>query len=300
MQKLSFNKVTNYLMFITLSLFAAACLYIFSVMLISRLQGDSPSPVIPWTTLQVGFVLLVIPFIGKRIYAKVVAVPEEVTLPRPSAIFVGMLNGLLYGGALLIILTLIIFCTDPLRLLADDTAKYAGIVLAVSALAGIALAPERVSRKARLWLLLALICQFVMLSTVRQLLGLYPFKYDYTVEEVDLKKMPLVEKQIVEWLVPEGAKNVHIYGTRASHSRSGCNATMEQIRKFAAKHKFELPENPADEFVFGNNEYLIFIYNQKTESLLGYFKRDGLPPNLKKPDTKPAPIEKKESFMKIR
>lgn len=300
MQNFSFNKVTNYLMFLTLSLFAAACLYIFSVMLISRLQGDTPSPVIPWTTLQVGFVLLVIPFIGKRIYAKVVAVPEEVTLPRPAALFVGLLNGLLYGGALLIILTAVIFCTDPIRLLADNVAKYAGIILAVSALAGAAIAPQRVSRKARLWLLLALICQFVMLSTVRQLLGLYPFKYDYNVEVVDFKKMPLVEKQIIEWLVPEGAKNIHIYGTRASHSRAECNATMEQIRNFAAKHKFELPVNPANEFVFGNNEFLIFIYNQQTASLLGYFKREGLPPSLKKPDTKPAPVEKKESFMKIR
>lgn len=300
MQNLSLNKITNYLMFLTLSLFAAACLYIFSVMLISRLQGDTPNPVIPWTTLQVGFVLLVIPFIGKRIYAKVVAVPEEVTLPRPAALFVGMLNGLLYGGALLIILTAIIFCTEPIRLLADNVAKYAGIILAVSALAGAAIAPQRVSRKARLWLLLALVCQFVMLSTVRQLLGLYPFKYDYTVEEVDFKKMPLVEKQIVEWLIPEGAKNIHIYGTRASHSRAECNATMEQIKNFAAKHKFELPEAPANEFVFGNNEFLIFIYNQQTTRLLGYFKRDGLPQNLKKPETKPAPVEKKESFMKIR
>ena len=300
MKNLSFSKITNYLMFLTLSLFAAACLYIFSVVLISRLQGDTPSPVIPWTTLQIGFVLLIIPFIGKRIYAKVVNVPEEVALPRPAAIFVGLLNGLLYGGALLIICTAVIFCTDPLRRLADNIAKYAGIILLACGLAGIVAAPQRVARKARLWLLLALICQFVILSTARQLLGLYPFKYDYTVESVDLKKMPLVEKPIVEWLIPEGAKNIHIYGTRASHSRVECTVPMEQIKKFAAKHKFELPENPAAEFIFGNNEFLIFIYNQQNGLLLGYFKRDGLPPHLRKKDAKIAPAEKKETFMKIR
>ena len=300
MQQLSFNKITNYLMFLTLSLFAAACLYVFSVILISRLQGDTPSPVIPWTTLQVGFVLLIIPFFAKRIFAKVVAAPEEVTLPRPAALFVGLLNGLLYGGALLIILTAVIFCTNPLRLLADDVSKYAGIILGLTGLAGVVLAPQRVARKTRLWLLLALICQFVSISNARQLLGLYPFKYDYTVETVDMKKMPLVEKQVVEWLIPEGAKNIHIHGIRATHSRAECTVTMEQIKKFAAKHKFELPENPAKEFVFGNNEFLIFIYNQQTASLLGYFQRDGLPPSLKRPDTKPAPVEKKETFMKIR
>ena len=300
MQNLSFNKITNYLMFLTLSLFAAACLYIFSMGLISRLQGNDPSPVIPWTTLQVGFILIVIPFIGKRIYAKVVAVPDEVTLPRPAALFVGLLNGLLYGGALLIILTAIIFCTDPIRLLADNTAKYAGLVLAASGIAGIAVAPHQVARKARLWLLLALICQFVTLSTARQLLGLYPFKYDYSVEEVDLKKMPLVEKQIVEWLIPDGAKNIRIHGIRAGFSRSECTVTMEQLKAFAAKHKFELPENPPNEFAFGNNEFLVYVYNQQTNLLLGYFRRDGLPPHLKKPDTKPAPVEKKENFMKIR
>lgn len=300
MKNLSFSKITNYLMFLTLSLFAAACLYIFSVVLISRLQGDTPSPVIPWTTLQIGFVLLIIPFIGKRIYAKVIDVPEEVSLPRPAAIFVGLLNGLLYGGALLIICTAVIFCTDPLRLLADNIAKYAGIILLACGLAGIVAAPQRVARKARLWLLLALICQFVILSTARQLLGLYPFKYDYTVESVDLKKMPLVEKPIVEWLIPEGAKNIHIYGIRASHSRAECTVSMEQLKKFAAKHKFELPENPAGEFIFGNNEFLIFIYNQQNGLLLGYFKRDGLPPHLKKKDAKIVPAEKKETFMKIR
>lgn len=300
MKNLSFSKITNYLMFLTLSLFAAACLYIFSVVLISRLQGNSPSPVIPWTTLQIGFVLLIIPFIGKRIYAKVIDVPEEVSLPRPAAIFVGLLNGLLYGGALLIICTAVIFCTDPLRLLADNIAKYAGIILLACGLAGIVAAPQRVARKARLWLLLALICQFVILSTARQLLGLYPFKYDYTVESVDLKKMPLVEKPIVEWLIPEGAKNIHIYGIRASHSRAECTVSMEQLKKFAAKHKFELPENPAGEFIFGNNEFLIFIYNQQNGLLLGYFKRDGLPPHLKKKDAKIVPAEKKETFMKIR
>lgn len=300
MQNLSFNKITNYLMFLTLSLFAAACLYIFSMGLISRLQGNDPSPVIPWTTLQVGFILIVIPFIGKRIYAKVVAVPDEVTLPRPAALFVGLLNGLLYGGALLIILTAIIFCTDPIRLLADNTAKYAGLVLAASGIAGIAVAPHQVARKARLWLLLALICQFVTLSTARQLLGLYPFEYDYTTAERDLKKMPLVEKQIVEWLIPDGAKNIRIHGIRAGFSRSECTVTMEQIKAFAAKHKFELPENPANEFAFGNNEFLVYVYNQQTGVLQGYFRRDGLPANLIRPDTKPAPVEKKENFMKIR
>ena len=283
MQKLSLNKITNYLMFITLSLFAAACLYIFAAVLFGRLQGDDPNPMIPWTTLQIGFVLIVVPFIGKRIYAKVVNAPDEVTLPKIAAVFVGMLNGFLYGGTVLILATAVLFCTDPARLLGEDVAKTAFIILGACGVGGMCLAPQKVARKTRLWLLVALIAQFVTLSTARQLLGLYPMKYDYTVEKLDLKKMPLADRTHIRFLIPEGAKNIHIHGIRATLAKSECVVSMEQVKKFAEQHKFELPENPGNEFVFGNNEFVVFVYNQQTGTLLGYFKRDGLPENLKKP-----------------
>ena len=283
MPKLPLSKITNYLIFLTLSLFAAACLFIFAVVLVGRFQGDNPNPMIPWTTLQIGFVLIVVPFFGKRIFAKVVNAPEEVTLPRPAALFVGMLSGLLYGGAILILATAALFCIDPARLLGNDVAKTALIILGVCAAAGMCFPPEKVARKTRLWILVALVAQFVTISTARQLLGLYPMEYDYKVEEIDLKQMPLADRGHIKWLIPEGAKNIHIYGIRATYGKSSCNVSMEQVKKFAEQNKFELPENPGNEFVFGNNEFVVFIYNQQTGTLLGYFKRDGLPENLKKP-----------------
>ncbi len=283
MPKLSFNKITNYLIFLTLSLFAATCLFIFAVMIVGRFQGDNPNPMIPWTTLQVGFVLIVVPFFGKRIFAKVVNAPEEVTLPRPASLFVGMLSGLLYGGAILILATAALFCTDPARLLGDDVAKTAFIILGVTAVIGMFLAPQRVSRKARLWLLVALIAQFVSISTARQLLGLYPMEYDYKVEELDLKKMPLADRNHTRWLIPEGAKNIHIHGVRASFGKVQCTVSMEQVKKFMDQYKLKILLDNGNEIVFGNDEFVVFIYNQQTKVLAGSFRRDGLPENLKKP-----------------
>ena len=283
MLKLPLNKITNYLIFLTLSLFAAACLFIFAAVLVGRFQGDTPNPMIPWTTLQIGFVLIVVPFFGKRIFAKVVNAPEEVTLPKIAAFFVGLLNGFLYGGAILILATAAMFCIDPARLLGDDVAKTALIILGGCGFIGMCFPPERVARKARLWLLVALVAQFVTISTARQLLGLYPMEYDYEVEKIDLKQMPLADRVHIKWLIPEGAKNIHIYGIRATYGKSSCTVSMEQVKKFAEQNKFELPENPSNEFVFGNNEFVVFIYNQQTGILLGYFRRDGLPENLKKP-----------------
>lgn len=287
MPKLSFNTITNYLIFLTLSLFAAACLFLFAVMIVGRFQGDTPNPMIPWTTLQVGFVLLVVPFFGKRIFAKVVKAPEEVTLPRPAALFVGMLSGLLYGGAILILATAVLFCIEPARLLGDDVAKTAFIILGITAVAGMFLAPQKVARKARLWLLVALIAQFVTISTARQLLGLYPMEYNYKVEKIDLKQMPLADRNHIKWLIPEGAKNIHIHGVRASFGKSKCTVSMEQVKKFMDLHKFKILLDNGNEFVFGDNKFVVFLYNQKTGELAGSFQLDGLP---KKPQT-PAPVK---------
>ena len=287
MPKLSFNTITNYLIFLTLSLFAAACLFLFAVMIVGRFQGDTPNPMIPWTTLQVGFVLLVVPFFGKRIFAKVVKAPEEVTLPRPAALFVGMLSGLLYGGAVLIIATAALFCIDPARLLGDDVAKTALIILGITAVTGMFLAPQKVARKARLWLLVALIAQFVTISTARQLLGLYPMEYNYKVEKIDLKQMPLADRNHIKWLIPEGAKNIHIHGVRASFGKSKCTVSMEQVKKFMDLHKFKKLLDNGNEFVFGDDKFVVFLYNQKTGELAGSFQLDGLP---KKPQT-PEPVK---------
>ena len=79
-------------------------------------------------------------------------------------------------------------------------------------------------------LLLALIAQFVTLSALRQLLGLFPLKFDYTVAEINLEKMPLADKNLVNWLVPDGAKNIHIYGTRGEEARVQCQVTAEQLK----------------------------------------------------------------------
>ena len=284
MNKLTLNRFTNYLMFATLCLFTAGCLYLFSIMLISRLQGDTPSPAIPWTTLQIGFVLIVIPFFAKRIFAKVVDAPEDVELPRNAAFFVGFLQGLLYGGTILIFAGAGLFCFAPTRLFDHNISYYALAVLGATGAAGIFYAPLRVARKARLWLLLALIAQFVTLSTLRQLLGLAPLSFDYTVQLPDPGKMPLAGKDVVNLLVPDDAENIHIYGTRGVETRVQCKVDGKGLEKFAQKHKFELPENTGKEFVFGNNEFVIFIYDPSTQLLTGYFKRDGLPEKLRRPE----------------
>ena len=161
---------------------------------------------------------------------------------------------------------------------------YALAVLGVTGAAGIFYAPSRIARKARLWLLLALIAQFVTLSTIRQLLGLAPLNFDYTVQLPDPGKMPLAGKDVVNLLVPDDAENIHIYGTRGVETRVQCKVDGEGLKKFAQKHKFELPENTGKEFVFGNNEFVIFIYNPNTQILTGYFKRDGLPEKLRRPE----------------
>ena len=286
MQKISLNTITNYLMFLTLCLFSAGCLFLFSVMLISRLQGDNPSPTIPWTTLQVGFVLIIVPFIAKRLFAKVIAAPEEVQLPAGAGIFVGFLQGLLYGGAILVVGGIALFCFNPQRLFSHDLFYYSMIVLGVTGAVGAFFAPVHVARKARLWLLLALIAQFVTLSALRQLLGLVQLKFDYAVAEINLEKMPLADKNLVNWLVPEGAKDIHIYGIRGEEARVQCKVTAEQLNAFAKKYKFELPETDSREFAFGNNETAVFIYNRDSGVLIGFFKRSGLPENLRR-ETKP-------------
>lgn len=282
MQKISLNTITNYLMFLTLCLFSAGCLFLFSVLLISRLQGDSPSPVIPWTTLQIGFVLIIVPFVGKRLFAKIVAAPEEVELPRNAGFFVGFLQGLLYGGSILVIAGIWLFCFNTERLFSHDLTYYSLVILGVCGVAGMFFAPVRVARKARLWLLLALISQFVTISTLRQLLGLVQLKFDYKVSEIDLAKMPLADKHLVNWLVPDGAKNIHIYGTRGEEARVQCQVTAEQLKAFAEKYKLDLPEIDRKEFAFGNNETVAFIYNRETGVLVGIFKRNGLPANLRR------------------
>ncbi|MBE6391797.1 MAG: hypothetical protein E7042_06325 [Lentisphaerae bacterium] len=282
MQKISLNTITNYLMFLTLCLFSAGCLFVFSVMLISRLQGDTPSPTIPWTTLQIGFVLIIVPFVAKRLFAKVIAAPEEVVLPAGAGIFVGFLQGLLYGGAILVIGGIVLFCFNPQRLFSHDLFYYSMATLGVTGVAGAFFAPVRVARKARLWLLLALISQFVTLSALRQLLGLFPLKFDYTVAEINFEKMPLADSNLVNWLVPDGAKNIHIYGTRGEEARVQCQITAEQLKEFAKKNKLELPETESREFAFGNNETVVFIYNRESGVLIGFFRRDGLPGHLRR------------------
>lgn len=283
MPKISLQTITNYLMFLTLSIFSAGCLYLFIMMLISRLQGDTPSPVIPWTTLQVGFVLIIIPFVGKRLYAKIVAAPEEVELPRNAGLFVGFLQGLLYGGAILVLAGAGLFCFAPHRLFTPDISYYALAIAGITGLSGACYPPVRVARKARLWLLIALIAQFVAISTIRQMLGLYPLKFDYNVEILNWEKMPLADRNMVTWLVPDDARDIHIYGIRGVEARCQCKVTPEQLKKFAEKHKFELEHTDRSEFAFGNNEFVVFIYNRETETLTGYFKRDGLPARLLKP-----------------
>ncbi len=282
MNRLTLNRITNYLMFATLCLFTAGCLYLFIMMLVSRLQGDTPSPVIPWTTLQIGFVLIVVPFFGKRLFFKIVEAPEDVELPREAGLFVGLLQGLLYGGTLLILAGAGLFCFDPIRLFDHKIFYWAMATLALTGFAGICYAPVRIARKARLWLLLALIAQFVTLSTMRQLLGLYPLKYDYQVAVADPEKMPLADKGIINWMIPDGAENIHLYGVRGDHSRVKCQVSAEQLKAFAAKHKFELPQDDKEEIVFGNNEFIIFIYNRKTMTLTGLFIRGGLPEQLRR------------------
>ena len=289
MNKLTLNRITNYLMFATLTIFTGGCLYLFIMMLVSRLQGDTPSPVIPWTTLQIGFVLIIVPFFAKRIYAKVVDAPEDVELPRNAALFVGFLQGLLYGGTVLIIAGAGLFCFAAERLFDHNITYYALTCLGLTGLAGVYYAPLRISRKARLWLLLALIAQFVTISTMRQLLGLYPLKFDYRTETLDLKKMPFADKGIVNWLIPDGAENIHLYGIRGDEARVQCQIDEAGLKKFAQKHKFELPETTPNEFVFGNNEFIIFIYNRKNNTLSGYFKRDGLPAKLRKNEQEVKP-----------
>lgn len=293
MPRISLNKITNYLMFLILSAFSAGCMYIFSVTLVSRLQGDTPSPIIPWTTLQIGFVLLVIPFLGKRIYAKVVDVQEDVELPGGAALFVGFLQGLLYGGTLLIIAGAVIFCTGAERLLDPAIPRYTLIALAVTGCAGAFYAQKKVARKARLWLLLALICQFVTISTMRQLLGLFPLKYDYRTEEFAEKSMPLADKTVIEKLIPDGANKIHLYGTRGDHARIQCNTTLEKIKQFAEAQKYSIETASADDFILTDNKNAVFHFNVKSGVLSGYFKHDGLPETLRRPENaKKMPVNK--------
>ena len=145
--------------------------------------------------------------IGKKIFSKVVDAREDVEIPRSAAVFVGMLRGLLYGGALLVIGGAALFCISPERLLSGEVSSVAWGVLIVSGSAGLFFPPQVVARRTRLWLLLTLVCQFVMLSTMRQMLGLYPLKFEYSVESADLSKMPLLDKNIVSKLLPPGSNN---------------------------------------------------------------------------------------------
>ena len=282
MSKITLNQATNYLMFLTLSLFTAICLYFFSVLLISRLQGDDPSPMIPWTTLHVGFVLLIIPMIGKKIFSKVVDAREDVEIPRSAAVFVGMLRGLLYGGALLVIGGAAMFCISPERLLSGEVSSVAWGVLIVSGSAGLFFPPQVVARRTRLWLLLTLVCQFVMLSTMRQMLGLYPLKFEYSVESADLSKMPLLDKNIVSKLLPPGAGEIKLSGRRGSAGevRMQCRVQPKDLETFIQLNKYILPENRGSEYSFGNNKDIVFIYNSETSFLQGFYCAPGLPAKL--------------------
>ena len=282
MSKITLNQVTNYLMFLTLSLFTAVCLYFFSVLLISRLQGDDPSPMIPWTTLHVGFVLLIIPMVGKKIFNKVVEVKEDVEIPRSAAVFVGMLRGLLFGGALLVLGGAAMFCISPERLLAGDVSSVAWGILIVTGSAGLFFPPQVVARRTRLWLLLTLVCQFVMISTMRQMLGLYPLKFEYSVESADLSKMPLLDKSIVSKLLPPGAREIKLTGRRGSNGevRLHCRVQPEDIETFIQINKYILPENRGAEFSFGNNKDIVFVYNSEISLLQAIYRAAGLPANL--------------------
>ena len=198
--------------------------------------------------------------------------------------FVGFLQGLLYGGTLLVLAGAGLFCFAPMRLFDHNLFYWALAALALTGFAGICYAPVRVARKTRLWLLVALIAQFVALSTMRQLLGLYPLKYDYQVEFADPAKMPLASKGIIELMIPEGAENIHLYGVRGNQTRVKCQASAEQIKAFTAKHKFELPQDDKEEIIFGDKEYTIFIYNRKSNTLTGLYCRNKLPEQLRRKD----------------
>lgn len=287
MPRLPLNKITNHLMFITLTLFAAACLFVFIAALIGRIQGNNPSPAIPWTTLQVGFILIIVPFIGKRIYSKVVNAPEDVTLPAAAGVFVGFLNGLLYGGALLIIAGAILFCLAPEKLFDKNIAHIALGVLVVTGGAGVCFPVQQVARKARLWLLLTLICQFVTISTMRQLLGLMPLKFDYRFTEVTQGNAPLVPQTLLKRLIPPGAKNIHLHGT-TSLTEMRCEISEADVQKFIAENKYSCHAQNETETVFGDNEIFIWVFNHNRGILDGFFRRDGLPQALvKKTDEVP-------------
>lgn len=282
MSKITLNQVTNYLMFLTLSLFTAICLYFFSVMLISRLQGDNPSPMIPWTTLHVGFVLLIIPMIGKKIFNKVVEAKEDVELPRGAGVFVGLIRGLLYGGALLVVGGAAMFCLAPEKLLQGEVSSVAWGVLIVTGCAGVFFPPQMVARRTRLWLLLTVVCQFVMLSTMRQLLGLYPLKFEYDMESADLSRMPLLDKNSASKILPPGAENVEISGVRGSDGevRLHCRVQAKDLETFIQMNKYTFPENRGTEFTFGDNKCAVFVYNSETSLLQGFYRVSGLPEKL--------------------
>ena len=282
MSKITLNQVTNYLMFLTLSLFTAVCLYFFSVMLISRLQGDNPSPMIPWTTLHVGFVLLIIPMIGKKIFNKVVEAKEDVELPRGAGVFVGLIRGLLYGGAVLVVGGAVLFCLAPEKLLQGEVSSVAWGVLIVTGAAGIFLPPQMVARRTRLWLLLTVVCQFVMLSTMRQMLGLYPLRFEYDMEAADFSKMPLLDKNIASKVLPPGAGDVKISGMRGSDGevRVHCRVSSKDLETFIQMNKYTLPEKRGTEYSFGDNKNAVFIYNGETSQLQGFYRVSGLPEKL--------------------
>ena len=296
-RKLSFSKVTNYLMFGTLSLFTAACLYFFSVTLISRMQGDNPSPVIPWTTLHIGFILIIVPLLGKKIFYKVVEAPEDVALGANAGIFVGLLRGLLYGGTVLVLGAVVLFCVDVERLLLDSNVpKAAYVILGISGCAGAFFYPTRVARKTRLWLLLTLICQFVMLSTIRQMLGLYPLKFRYSVESMQGASMPLLDPMIAEKLIPAGAENINVRGVRGGKNEVAmqCSISREKVDAFIKSHKYQLRGESRNGFSFGDNKRTLFNYNESRQELFGVFQDNGLPKALihqKNDETStPAPV----------
>lgn len=278
------NHITNYLMFLTLSLFASICLYFFSVMLISRLQGDDPSPNIPWTTLHVGFVLLIIPFVGKRLFAKIVGVKEDVELPRSAGVFVGMLRGLLYGGTLLVLGGAAFFCFAPEKLMAGELTRLAWGILIITGVLGVFFPPLTVARRTRLWLLVTLVSQFVMISTMRQMLGLYPFKFEYVQENIALDKMPLLDKKIAEKLLPVGASSIKVWGecTRETHVK--CKVAPKDLELFITANKYMITQKSDKISSFGDNKHVIFIYNGETNILEGVFRNEGLPKNVIRPE----------------
>ena len=282
MPKLSFKYLTDYLIFLTLSFFSGVCLYLFSVMIISRLQGDQPSASVPWTTLQVAFVVFVIPFIGRRIYHKVVLAGEEVVLPRIAGWFVGALRGALWGGALLTLGCAALLLSAPEKLFEPPVKNLALAVIVISVGAGACYPPVQISRKFRLWLLIALIAQFVMISAMRNMLGLSYLRIDYSCSSIDAEKMPMLSAELIARLLPPDARDIRITGRGGltAELRGNCKTDLAAVKLFAENNNYKLPEKTDGEFAFSDNKIIVFIFDPGNNTLSFLFKAAGLEEHL--------------------